>query len=107
MRAQFRGCQYLGKEQAQNSSEGKKSAEGGQYPAPPTGPKTSGVGIAKDLIDLLLDHDVSAFKSLDGRENRNDSANVAQRERMKVPVAILGWPEDANKSAFAMRWLLR
>jgi len=28
------------------------------YPAPPTGSKPSGLGIAKEFIDFLLDHDV-------------------------------------------------
>jgi hypothetical protein len=44
--------------QAQHCSEGKKSKKGREYPTPPTGSKASGLGIAKEFIDFLLDHDV-------------------------------------------------
>ena len=42
--------------QAQNSSEGKKSKKDGQYPAPPARSEASGLGIAKELVDFLLEH---------------------------------------------------
>jgi len=45
--------------QAQDSSECKKSKKGRQYPAPPAGSKASGLGIAKEFINFLLDHDGS------------------------------------------------
>jgi hypothetical protein len=48
--------------QAQNSSEGKKSKKGRQYPTPPTCSKASRLGIPKDLINFLLDHDVSSLR---------------------------------------------
>jgi hypothetical protein len=44
--------------QAQNSSEGKKSKKGRQYPAPPARAKASRLGIAKKFINFLLEHDV-------------------------------------------------
>jgi hypothetical protein len=47
--------------QAQNCSEGKKTEKGRQYPTPPTGSKAGGLGIAKEFVNLLLDHDVSQF----------------------------------------------
>jgi hypothetical protein len=43
--------------QAQNSSEGKKSKKGRQYPTPPTRSKASRLGITKEFINFLLDHD--------------------------------------------------
>jgi hypothetical protein len=45
--------------QAQNRTEGKKAKKGGQNPTPPTRPKASRLGITKEFIDFLLDHDVS------------------------------------------------
>src|SRR5215470_3669391 len=51
--------------QAQNTSERQKTKKHRQYPAPPTGTKTSGFSIAKEFFDLLLDHDVSYFNSLE------------------------------------------
>ena len=57
MRAQFGRAQQLRKMQAQDSSERKKSEERRQYPAPPAGPKAGSLGIAKEFIHLLLDHD--------------------------------------------------
>jgi hypothetical protein len=50
--------------QAQNSAERKKSKKGRQHPTPPTGSKASSLGIAKEFVDLLLDHDVSWFTFL-------------------------------------------
>jgi hypothetical protein len=47
--------------QAQNCSEGKKSKKGRQYPAPPACTKASRLGIAKEFIDFLLDHDGPGF----------------------------------------------
>jgi len=44
--------------QAKNSSERKKSEKGGQHPAPPAGSKAGSLGIPKEFIDSLLDHDV-------------------------------------------------
>src|SRR5258706_12632946 len=43
--------------QAQNASERKKSKKGLQYPTPPTGSKASRLGITKEFINFLLDHD--------------------------------------------------
>jgi len=43
--------------QAQNASERKKSKKGRQYPTPPTGSKASRLGITKEFINFLLDHD--------------------------------------------------
>jgi len=45
--------------QAQNSSEGKKSKKGRQYPTPPARSKAGRLGVAKKVIYFLLDHDVS------------------------------------------------
>jgi hypothetical protein len=45
--------------QAQNSTEGKKSKKSRQYPAPPARPKASSVGIPKEFVDPLLDHNAS------------------------------------------------
>jgi hypothetical protein len=50
--------------QAQNSSEGKESKKGRQYPTPPTRSKASRLGIAKEFIDFLLDHDAPSLRSL-------------------------------------------
>jgi len=44
--------------QTQDRAEGKKSQKRGQYSAPPTSSKAGSLGIAKELIDFLLDHDV-------------------------------------------------
>src|SRR3981189_2573739 len=49
--------------QAQNTSERKKSKKGRQYSTPPACSKASGLGIAKEFINLLLDHDVSSLRS--------------------------------------------
>jgi hypothetical protein len=49
--------------QAQNSAEGKKTKKGGQYPAPPARSKAGRVGITKELVDLLLEHDVPSLRS--------------------------------------------
>jgi hypothetical protein len=43
--------------QAQNSSEGKKSKKGRQYPTPPARSKASGLGITKESVNFLFDHD--------------------------------------------------
>jgi hypothetical protein len=44
--------------QAQHSPKGKKSKKGRQNPAPPTRSKASRLGVTKEFIDFLLDHDV-------------------------------------------------
>jgi hypothetical protein len=49
--------------QAQNCSEGKKSKKGGQYPAPPASSQSGRLGITKEFIDLLLDHDVPSLRT--------------------------------------------
>jgi len=54
--------------QAQDSAEGKKSEEGGQDPTPPAGAKASRLGIAKEFVDLLFDHDVPQFTILNSGE---------------------------------------
>jgi hypothetical protein len=51
--------------QAQNSAERKKPEKGRQNPAPPTGSKGGGIGIAKEFVDFLLEHDVFQFTFLD------------------------------------------
>ena len=47
--------------QAQNTAEEKKSKKGRQNPAPPAGSKAGGLGIAKEFVDFLLEHDVFQF----------------------------------------------
>jgi hypothetical protein len=42
--------------QAQNSSEGKKSKKGRQYPAPPARSKAGRLVITKEFVNFLLDH---------------------------------------------------
>src|SRR5580765_2747435 len=54
--------------QAQDSSEGKKSKKSRQYPTPPTRSKASRLGIRKEFIDFLLDHDVSKLTFVDSRK---------------------------------------
>jgi len=49
--------------QAENSSEGKKPKKGGQYPTPPARSKASRLGIAKECINFLLEHNVYKFTS--------------------------------------------
>jgi hypothetical protein len=51
--------------QAQNASERKKSKKGRQYPTPPTGSKASRLGITKEFINFLLDHDEANLCGLD------------------------------------------
>ncbi len=43
--------------QAQDRSERQKPKKRRQHAAPPAGSKAGGLGIAKEFIDLLLDHD--------------------------------------------------
>jgi hypothetical protein len=45
--------------QAQNSTEGKKSKKRRQDPTPPARSKASRLGIPKEFIDSLLDHNAS------------------------------------------------
>ena len=68
MGPQLRGGEQLRKMQAQNSSEGKESKKCRQYSAPPTGPKTGLLSVAKEFIDFLLDHDASRLRPLNARE---------------------------------------
>ncbi len=58
MHAQFGRGQQLWKMEAENSSEGKKAKKGGHYPAPPTRSKASRIGITKEFVESLLEHDV-------------------------------------------------
>jgi hypothetical protein len=45
--------------QAQNAAESEKPKKDRQYPAPPTCSEASGLGITKEFINPLLEHDVS------------------------------------------------
>ena len=47
--------------QAQHAAESEESKKDGQYPAPPAGSKAGGLGIAKEFVDFLLEHDVFQF----------------------------------------------
>ena len=50
--------------QTQNSAEREKPKKGRQNPAPPAGSKAGGLGIAKEFINFLLEHDVFQFTFL-------------------------------------------
>jgi hypothetical protein len=78
--------------EAQNSAERKKSKKDGQYPAPPARSKASRLGIAKKLIDFLLEHDVSSLRSSTHASHWKDvgmmpslQRNEVKRDRLDTP----------------------
>src|SRR5580704_14692842 len=48
--------------QAENAAEREKSKKDRQYPTPPARSKASGLGVSKELINFLLDHDVPSLR---------------------------------------------
>jgi len=62
-RTEFGGSQELGKVQAENATERQKSKKDRQYAAPPARSEAGGLGIAKEFVDFLLEHDASSLRS--------------------------------------------
>jgi hypothetical protein len=48
--------------QAENAAEREKSEKDRQYPAPPARSKAGRLGVSKELINFLLDHDVPSLR---------------------------------------------
>src|SRR5579859_543599 len=61
-RAEFGGGEELRKMEAKNTAEREKSRKGGQDAAPPAGSEASGLGIAKERVNFLLEHDVEMLQ---------------------------------------------
>ena len=99
--------------QAQNSAERKKSEKGRQYPAPPTRSKAGRLGIAKEFIDLLLDHDVSPSLGPSSHSHKRSSAPLATasapgvsalQDRAKIMLIsreLILWDYDSHRSVLS------
>ena len=73
--------------EAQDSSEREKSKKGRQDAAPPTSPKTSRLGVAKELVQFSLDQSVSPKTPV--------THYLSLSPQPEDPPTILGWREKA------------